>query len=143
MVVLIDATNKILGRLASVAAKVALKGEEIIVFNAEKAAISGDADSINDDYRAKITRGNVIKGPFISKLPDRLVRRTIRGMLPWDTSRGREAFRRVHVFISKPAELKGNLLEIKEIGIESLKNQKYILIEDVCKKLGSKWQGLR
>lgn len=137
--VLIDASNKILGRMASHAAQHALKGDEVIVFNAEKAVVSGNSTTINEKYIAKIKRGSVVKGPFISRIPDKLVRRTIRGMLPWDTTRGREAYRRIKVMIGKPLEIKGNEIDLKKIDASALKNRKYTTIENICKNLGAKW----
>ena len=45
-VTIIDASNLLLGRLASIIAKRLLSGEEIIVVNAEKAVISGNRENI-------------------------------------------------------------------------------------------------
>lgn len=138
MAVTVDATNKILGRMASHVAVHALKGEEVIVYNAEKAVISGNEDSIKEKFLARVNRGDIIKGPFISKLPDRIVRRVIRGMLPWDTARGRAAFKRITVLIGKPSEIKGTEMAAKGIDASILKNQKYTTIQEICEYLGRK-----
>lgn len=133
---IIDATDTILGRLASIVAKKALQGEEVTIVNAEKAVISGSRESILMKFTFKKEVGDQIKGPFMSRMPDRLVRRTIRGMLPWHSSRGRAAFKKVHVFIGNPENLKG-AETLKEISVASLKNLRYIHVEEISKHLGA------
>lgn len=133
---IIDATDTILGRLASIVAKKALQGEEVTIINAEKAVISGTKESVFMKFRFKIDVGDQIKGPFMSRMPDRLVRRTIRGMLPWHSSRGRAAFKKIHVFIGNPENLAG-AEKIKEISVASLKNLRYVYVEEISKHLGA------
>jgi large subunit ribosomal protein L13 len=63
----IDASNQILGRLASQVAKRALLGEHIIVTNAQDAVISGSRKEIIKRERALQnvrTRFNPRRGPF-------------------------------------------------------------------------------
>lgn len=50
---IVDATGLVLGRLASVAAKSLLAGEEVKIVNAEKALITGSRDFIFKDLRTK------------------------------------------------------------------------------------------
>ena len=57
MVLVIDATNKIAGRLASIVAKLLLIGEEVIILNAEKAVISGKKDRIFRIFKEKRDKG--------------------------------------------------------------------------------------
>lgn len=134
---IIDATDTILGRLASIAAKKALAGEAVTIINAEKAVISGSRDNILMKYTFKREVGDQIKGPFMSRMPDRIVRRTVRGMLPWHTGRGRAAFKKIMVQIGNPENLKAE--ELKEIKTSALKNLRYVYVEDICKHLGAKW----
>ncbi len=133
---IIDATDTILGRLATVAAKKALQGEVVMIINAEKAAVSGTRESILRKYTFKKEVGDQIKGPFMSRMSDRLVRRTIRGMLPWHSPRGRAAFKKVHVFIGNPENAEG-AVKLKEISVETLKNRKYIYVEEISRHLGA------
>lgn len=137
--VVIDATNLILGRLASLAAKKALKGEEVIIINAEKCCISGRREQVFERYKFKRDVGDIYKGPFMSRMPDRLVRRTVRGMVPRKKAKGREAYKRVKVYIGKPDDIKGDVTTIKDINIDSLKDRKFVRMEDVCRWLGAKW----
>lgn len=139
MALVIDATNTILGRMAAQVAKAALNGEEVVVVNAEKAVISGSPDHVKEHYlHLRENVGNYVKGPFLSRMPDRLVRRTIRGMLPRKTTRGREAFRRVQVYIGTPTGVATPVVN-KENSADRLRDQKYITVEELCKHLGAKW----
>ncbi len=133
---IIDATNLILGRLASFAAKKALEGESIIVVNADKAIISGKKEDVMEKYKQRIERGDPLRGPYFPKTPDRLVRRAIRGMLPYKKDRGRKAFKKVMCYMGVPDEYKNQKIEtIKEANISRLKVSKYISIEELTKQL--------
>ncbi|MFH1431794.1 MAG: 50S ribosomal protein L13 [archaeon] len=135
---IIDATDTILGRLSSHCAKKALNGEDIIIVNAEKAIISGRKTDILRKYKFKRNTGDVMKGPFISRMPDRIVRRTIRGMLPWSTSRGKVAFKKIQVHIGEPKNITGVRTKLEQYNKTTLNNPKYTTIADVSKWLGAK-----
>jgi len=102
----VDATNLVLGRMASSVAKLLLRGESVYVVNAEKAVILGNPKATKVSFREKRDRGDPYHGPFYPKRPDMIVRRVVRGMMPYTTARGKEAFKRLRVFISIPDELK-------------------------------------
>ena len=104
----IDASGTILGRLASYAAKQVLIGNEIVIVNAEKAVISGKKQRIINEFKQRLetrTLGSQKKAPKHPRRPDTYIRRVIRGMLPWKKARGRNAFRRLKVYISTPEDL--------------------------------------
>lgn len=103
----LDATNHVVGRLASKVAKMLLLGETVSVLNVEKAVIIGNQKSIVEDYQAKIARGDPYHGPFYPKKPDRIFKRIVRGMIPYKTTRGSEAFKRLKAFMSIPSDHKG------------------------------------
>ncbi|MEJ2251838.1 MAG: 50S ribosomal protein L13, partial [Candidatus Lokiarchaeota archaeon] len=99
---LLDATNKILGRFCSQVAKRALLGQHIIVKNAKYAIISGTKGNIHENFLDKLnvkTATNPRKGPFHKRRPDEFMRRVIKQMLPRKKRRGKDALRRVHVYI--------------------------------------------
>ncbi len=102
----IDAKNAVLGRIASYAAKEALKGEEVIIVNSEQAIITGNKESIKMDFHKKRSKmGSGQRGPKHLKSSDRIVKRTIRGMLPnFREGRGRDAFKRIKCYIGAPKE---------------------------------------
>ncbi len=140
-IIVINGENAILGRLASYAAKKALEGYTVYIVNAEKVAITGNKDDILRRYLEKIQRGDPHKGPFFPRQPHLIVRRTIRGMLPWKKKRGREAYRRVKVFIGFPEELKKyEVVELdRKYKIEKLKIPKFIYLGELSRLIGGKW----
>jgi len=106
--IIIDSTGSPLGRIATFAAKQALLGKKVFVINCDDAVITGKQHAILEVYKKKISRGGYSqKGPYISRTTDRIMRRTIRGMLPWNITRGREAYRRVKCFGEAPKEYAG------------------------------------
>jgi large subunit ribosomal protein L13 len=100
----VDATGLILGRAASRIARRLLQGERIIVVNAEKSVVTGNRANVLGFYRANRARGSKRTGPHYPRYPDRIFRRTVRGMLPHLKTRGKVAFDRLEVFIGVPAE---------------------------------------
>ncbi len=130
----------ILGRAASRIAKDALLGEEVIVVNCEKAVISGKKSNTVQAQKQRRERGGYPpKSSHISRLPERFVRRTVRGMLPWKHSRGKEAFRRVKCFRGFPPEFaRQEQIILKNSSLEKLPSLKYITIGELCRSLGGR-----
>jgi large subunit ribosomal protein L13 len=100
--VVVDATGLVLGRAASRIAKRLLGGESIVVVNAEKSVVTGSRRSVLAHYVAARARGSKRTGPHYPRHPDRIFRRTVRGMLPHLKTRGKIAFRRLEVHIGVP-----------------------------------------
>ncbi len=108
---IIDGDGKILGRTATQVAKLLLSGEEVTIINAEKMLISGHAEEITERYKHKLNlrdKANPEHSPHISRRSDFFVKRVIRGMLPRKQTKGREALKRLTVYIGSPASLKSN-----------------------------------
>ncbi|MHA1482901.1 MAG: 50S ribosomal protein L13 [Candidatus Heimdallarchaeaceae archaeon] len=139
--IIIDADNAILGRLCSEVAKHLLDGYAVNIVNCENAIISGKRHSVLNEYRAmhKIhTHTNPRRGPFHPKRPDRLVRRTVRGMLPWKKSKGRNAYHRLLTYIGIPEEFSGlKIIKPKHADANKLDCKK-ITVGNLCKEFG--WQ---
>ncbi len=137
----IDAKGHILGRLSSVIAKRLLKGERIVVVNAEKAVVTGDKHMVFARYKEKYDRGSKEKGPYFPRHPEKIFKRTVRGMLPWKSRRGREAYRRLRVFIGVPEQLKDREFEVVEEALleKVSKTDKYVTLAEISKFLG--WGG--
>lgn len=135
--IIIDAKDTIAGRLAAFAAKQALLGNTVQVVNAEKAVITGNQELVVKKYHhAFVERGRPEKGPFPSRMPDRFLRRIIRGMLPWDKPRGREAFKRILCHIGIPEEIKQKKsIAMKGMTIEKLRTVKYITIGEISRAI--------
>ena len=136
---IIDASGLILGRMAAHVAKLALEGQSIIIVNAEKAVISGNRKSIIQKVKKKLGTRSLTsqeKAPTHPRRPDLYVRRAIRGMLPRKKSRGKEAYRRIKVYIDVPEEYASKpALRISEAEASRL-GHKYIAIEDLSKEIG-------
>lgn len=136
--IVIDAENLILGRLASHVAKLLLNGTEVRIVNAEKAIVSGSKKSIIEDYYQKRRVGSARKGPYYPRMPDRILKRTIRGMMPYKKPSGKEAMKRLQVYIGVPKELKNK--ELSTIPRASATGKvKYIELGEVSKQLGAKF----
>ena len=90
-----DATDKILGRLASKVAKEMISArksgrqQRVIIINAEDAIVSGPRTKVLSDYRAKYKLNHARKGPFFPRMPDKIIKRTVRGMLPYQKNSSR------------------------------------------------------
>jgi large subunit ribosomal protein L13 len=109
----VDATDQVLGRLATRVATVLRgkhraiftphvdTGDYVIVVNAEKVRLTGRKREQKIYYRhtgytghlKQITAGKLLAGPHA----DRVVRRAVRGMLP-KNSLGRQMFRKLKVY---------------------------------------------
>ena len=136
MVTVIDANGHILGRLASNVADRILGGEEIIILNAESVLITGNKETVFASFKAKVDRGQIRKGPYYPRRADLLLKRTIRGMIPWTTTTGRNAYRRVRAFVGSPEEFNGVEKETIETAMR-LNTGKYTTLGAVAKFLGS------
>ncbi|MGC8663772.1 MAG: 50S ribosomal protein L13 [Thermoplasmata archaeon] len=134
---IIDATDNVLGRLSSYVAKMLLNGEDVIIINAEKAVVTGNKEFILNDYLEKWQRGSVRKGPHYPRMPDRILRRSVRGMLPFKTSHGKEAYKRLKVFIGKPEEIDYSKVEkIDKVIYKKIRNK--VTLGEISKNLGAK-----
>lgn len=140
MVTVIDADGLILGRLASYAAKRALDGEEIAIVNAEKVVVSGSKATTFEHYQTKVRRGSREGGPFFPRRPDHIVKRTVRGMLPYKRQRGAEALKRVMVYVGVPNQFDNAEKEVlAEAHIDRLSSPRYVTLGSICTKLGAKF----
>jgi len=134
--IIIDAKGLILGRMASIIAKRLLQGESVIVVNAEKTAISGKRLQIVKEAKTFLEVGHPRKGPFHQRRPDRIVRRTIRGMLPRKKPKGRQAYKRLKVYLGAPMEFEDKEIQtILEASAEKLKSP-YITVGELAKEIG-------
>ena len=131
MMKVIDGKNAVMGRLASFAAKEALKGEEIKIVNCEQVIITGNKRDIEADIQKRREMiGSGQKGPHISRTSEKIVKRAIRGMLPnHRLGRGKEAFQRIKCYVGIPSEFKDS----KKITFNNEDKLKYIKIKDISK----------
>ena len=138
MVTIIDGRNAVLGRLGSVVAQRIMDGEEIVVVNAESIVVTGERDMVFADYKARVDRGDTTKrkGPFYPRRADLLFKRSVRGMIPWTSTSGREAYRRLHVFVGTPKQFADAETEKVEDALKKISG-KYTTLGAISKFLGS------
>lgn len=132
---IIDATGCAMGRLASVVAKRLLLGGKIEIVNAGKAVVTGDAQSF---FKEKVARGSRDWGPFYPIQSNLLMRRVVRGMLPFKNTRGREAFKRLRVHVGVPVELSGAKPEVIEMTKPKSRIHKHVPLGKLSMLLGGK-----
>jgi large subunit ribosomal protein L13 len=135
---LIDGEGLILGRMASVVAKRLLGGESIDIVNAEKIVVSGKRHMIINKEKEFLNVGGHERGPVHYRQPHRIVRRTIRGMLPHRKAYGRDAFKRLKVHIGIPEEFEGADLEKMEKYHSSKLNRRFVTIGEIAENIGWK-----
>jgi large subunit ribosomal protein L13 len=136
---IINADNKIVGRVASMVAKAALLGNEVIVVNCDTAIISGKKVKTISEFQRKRAMGIPSKGPFIIRKSNMIMKRTIRGMLPYKQPKGREAFKKIKCYRKIPESLsKSNLIENDKFDVKKLPNTKYVTLLEVCKIMGAR-----
>ena len=131
MTKIIDGEGAVMGRLASYAAKEALKGEDIVILNCEKIVITGNRENIKSNFESKRTRvGSGQKGPKISRSADRIVKRAIRGMLPdHRKGRGKIALAKIKCYVGIPKEFQ----ESKKISGGREVKSKFITVGELKK----------
>lgn len=136
--IIIDGKDLILGRFAAFAAKQALLGEEVHIVNVELAVITGDKRKTIDSFKQKRERGAPLVGPFFPRMPDRIVKRSIRGMLDYNAPRGKVAFARIKCHIGVPTQFAGKeMVSFEKMHVDKT-HAKYITIKEISRELGAK-----
>jgi large subunit ribosomal protein L13 len=128
---IIDAKGRPMGRVASYAAKQALKGEEIAVVNCAEAIITGNKKMIEESFKERRSRvGHSQKGPKVHKASFKIVKRSIRGMLPdHRVGRGRTAWKKIKCYDKIPKEMEGKDM----VKLKSDKKVKFVEVRHLGK----------
>ena len=136
--IVVDGTNQPLGRLASFVARKLLEGETVYIVNASKVVISGNREFVYERWKRRVdlrTLSNPLRNtPKYPRTVEGIVRRAVRGMLPWRKKRGRDAYRRLRVFRGFPEDLKG--VDVVNPGFKLPK--KYVTVEELSRMLGGR-----
>lgn len=138
--VVFDAKDKVLGRLASTVARGLIEGKKIAIINAEQAIISGDKKLIKKKYKTRLDlqeKENPEHSPYWSRRSDFLVKRVVRGMLPYHRkTTGRDAYKRLMVFVGTPEAFKdAKPIEIKTKDPKMLYTG-YVRVSELSEMLG-------
>ncbi|MFC7185770.1 50S ribosomal protein L13 [Halorubrum yunnanense] len=136
--VVVDARDCILGRVSSKVAQRVLDGETVAVVNAEHAVITGNEEATMETYHTRAEIGSD-SGPYYPKRPDRIFKRAIRGMLPYKTEDGREAFSNVRVYVGNPYERDEDAESVVLDGtsLDRLSNIKFTTLGEISESLGA------
>jgi large subunit ribosomal protein L13 len=136
MVTIIDAEGAVLGRLCTAVAKRLLNGEEIAIVQSEKVIVTGKKAMIKAHYKHEREVGTYRKGPFYPRMPDRILKRTIRGMIPYQEPHGRTAIKRLRCYLGVPKEFQGKPFE--KITAAEKHPVNYMTLQEVAQFLGAK-----
>ncbi|MBN2458366.1 50S ribosomal protein L13 [Candidatus Woesearchaeota archaeon] len=135
---IIDAENQIAGRLAAYVAKQALLGEKISIVNCEKAVMTGNRQVIMARFKQKRELGAPLTGPYFPKKPEMIIKRIIRGMLPYKKEKGEKAFKNIRCYSGFPDDIKGEAKKVSGADISKVPNLNYVTIEDIARQIGAK-----
>jgi large subunit ribosomal protein L13 len=132
----VNGEGLILGRMCSKIAKRLLNGEQIIVVNAEKIIISGKKKSKVAEAKEFLDVGAPERGPFHSRRPDRIVRKTVRGMVPWKQPKGKNAYKRLKVYMGVPNEFKDQTMETDKYALASKLKGPHFTLGELAIEIG-------
>jgi len=130
----VDASGQIVGRFSSAVARRLLLGEEVVVVNAEKAVITGSAAWLRGEFAHRRDVGSARRGPYYPRRPDRILHRSIRGMLPYQQPRGRAALKRLRVYVEVPADVQE--ASIERPAAPKILPAKHMTLAEISKRLG-------
>lgn len=135
-IAVVNGESLVLGRMCSKVAKRLLNGEQIVVVNAEKIIVSGKKKSRVAEAKEFLDVGAPERGPFHSRRPDRIVRKTVRGMLPWRLSKGKSAYKRLKVYLGIPKEFKDATLETDKFAQASKLKGPHFTLGELAIEIG-------
>merc|ERR1711955_134445 len=146
--VVIDGRGHLMGRLASIVAKNILNGNKVIVVRCEGINMSGNF------YRNKLKylkflrlRCNVkpLRGPFHFRAPGKIFWRTVRGMIPHKSERGKDAMKRLQTFegVPPPYDKKKRMVIPSALKVLRLKaGRKYCTLGRLSHEVGWRYQDI-
>ncbi len=138
-IIYIDGKGLIMGRLASLVAKMLLEGKSVYVFNTEEIVISGNKRSTIEQWKKKLeiqSRINPKHTPPHYRRPDRIFRRVVRGMLPRNKPKGKVAFSNLKIYHGIPEEFKGVKMIKLDKAIAKGFETDYMRLAELSKELG-------
>jgi large subunit ribosomal protein L13 len=133
---IVNGEGLILGRMSSKIAKRLLNGERVVIVNVEKIVVSGKKKSKVAEAKEFLDVGAPDRGPFHSRRPDRIVRKTIRGMVPWRQPKGKNAYKRLKVYMGVPDEFKNHVMESDEDALASKLNGPHFTLGELAVEIG-------
>ncbi len=141
--IIVDAEGTVVGRLCTQIAKALQEGFKVYVVNAEKAVVSGEKKMVIEGYRVwlriKTLRNPQKRSPRRPRSPQTIIKKTVKGMLPKNFLKGKEALRNLKVYVGVPKEFQGKEMVKLSSADASRLGRDYITLGEVAKALG--WKG--
>jgi large subunit ribosomal protein L13 len=135
-VTLVNAEGQIVGRMCSKVAKLLLNGEEVIILNAEKAVFSGKKKSKIAEAHLFLEVGAPERGPFHYRRPDRFLRKTVRGMVPFKQPKGKAAYKRLKAYMGIPVEYKDQKMISFDVAQAANLKGPHFTLGELAKEIG-------
>ncbi|EZA50841.1 hypothetical protein DMN91_001764 [Ooceraea biroi] len=146
--ILIDARGHLLGRLAAIVAKTILQGNNVTVVRAEQLNISGNIFRNKLKYMSFLRKRcnvNPARGPFHFRAPSKIFWKTVRGMIPHKTQRGKDALSRLKVYegVPPPYDRRKRLVVPGAMRVMCLKpGRKYCHVGRLSHEVGWKYNAV-
>ena len=134
-VTLVNAEGLIVGRMCSKVAKRLLNGKKSSFLTLKKPCSRQKKSKLLEAH-IFLEVGAPERGPFHYRRPDRFLRKVVRGMVPFKQPKGKNAYKRLKVFMGIPLELKDKeMITFTEASSANLKGPHFTLGEMV-KEIG-------
>jgi large subunit ribosomal protein L13 len=144
--IIIDASSLILGRLASIVAKLVKLGIRVHVVNVEKAVLTGDRKRVIEGYKL-LFEVKTHKNPYRHAIhrprhPISLFKRAVRNMLPKNINRRLKLIKLVKAYIGIPQQFEGKTAyRLIDISIDNSEHARkrprdIITVAELAKAMG-------
>jgi large subunit ribosomal protein L13 len=138
---IINADGLVAGRLASNIAKRIIKGEQVTIINAEKAIMVGSQSAIIPKIKQRVdatVKSNPHYGPKYDRIPSKMLRRMIKGMLPNKKKTAERLLKQLTIYNSVPKQIN---IEKTETIEKAKCNEKhdFMTLKKIANELGGKW----
>lgn len=141
--IVIDAENAVLGRLASLTARLVRLGYTVHVVNIEKAVVTGDKNMVVQSYKL-LLNVKTHKNPYRHSMkrprnPILIFKKAVRNMLPKESWLGVQLLKKVKAYIGVPEEFRSRtLIRILDCDASYLGRRKTVPLAVIAKELGWK-----
>ncbi|HYA22078.1 MAG TPA: uL13 family ribosomal protein, partial [Thermoproteota archaeon] len=115
-------------------------GKKVVVVNAGGAVISGTKEATLREIQEFATVRSAVNPkntPRHFSRPDMMMKRIIRGMLPRRKPRGREALKRLKIYLETPTTVEGEPLVFEGTGAAKL-SHKYVRLQEISDRIRSR-----
>ncbi|KAL3312207.1 60S ribosomal protein L13A [Cichlidogyrus casuarinus] len=144
----VDGAKHLLGRLAALVAKTLLQGQRVVVVRCEEINISGSfyRNKLKyHDFLRKRMLTNPNHGAIHFRAPSKIFWRTVRGMLPHKTNRGKLALENLKVYegIPSPYDKKKRVVVPAAMRCVKLKERRrFCVLGRLSHEVGWKYQNI-